>query len=109
MTTRSDDTPRETDTAAERSSAARLFDIRRIIGGLFLLYGLLLLGAGVLDRAASAKAAGIDVNLWTGLAMAVFGLALLAWMRLRPLRVEPGAASAERAAGDRPTERATLG
>jgi hypothetical protein len=73
----------ETDEA--QSSAARLFDIRRVIGGLFTLYGVLVLVAGIVDgSAASKKAAGIDINLWTGLAMLVFGLLMLLWLMLRP-------------------------
>ncbi|HEX4700330.1 MAG TPA: hypothetical protein VH857_13355 [Actinomycetes bacterium] len=73
----------ETDEA--RSSAARLFDIRRVIGGLFTLYGVLVLVAGIVDgSAASKKAAGIDINLWTGMAMLAFGLLMLLWLVLRP-------------------------
>lgn len=91
MTTQRDDAIQETrSAAAERTSAARLFDIRRIIGGLFLLYGVVLLIAGLVDPAAAEKkAAGIDINAWTGGAMALFGLAFLLWMRLRPLQAEP--------------------
>jgi hypothetical protein len=76
----------ETDEA--QSSAARLFDIRRVIGGLFTLYGVLVLVAGIVDgSAASKKAAGIDINLWTGIAMLVFGLLMLLWMVLSPSAV----------------------
>lgn len=97
MTTKQDDAIRETSSAAaEKSSAARLFDIRRIIGGLFLLYGVLLAVYGLVDGASAAKkAAGIDINLWTGLAMAVFGLLMLSWMWLRPLTVDPEAQRAD--------------
>ena len=49
-------------------------DIRMVIGGLFLLYGVILLVAGVLGEA---------VNLWTGLAMAVFGGAFVIWARVK--------------------------
>jgi hypothetical protein len=74
------------DAAAGASSAARLFDIRRIIGGLFLLYGVVLFVAGIVDgEEASAQAAGIDINVWTGLGMAVTGLLFLAWMWRNPL------------------------
>ncbi len=85
-----DDAIRNSEQAAEKSEAARLFDIRRIIGGLFTLYGVVLLVAGVLDgAAASDQAAGIDINIWTGLGMGVFGLAFLAWMHWRPLQPPP--------------------
>ncbi|SEG85923.1 hypothetical protein SAMN05444920_105609 [Nonomuraea solani] len=45
-----------------------------VIGGLFLLYGVILIVAGVLGEA---------VNLWTGLAMAVFGGAFVIWARVK--------------------------
>ena len=68
------------------ASAARLFDIRRIIGGLFVLYGAILVVAGVVDGAdAKKQAADIDINVWTGLAMLALGFFFLGWMWLRPL------------------------
>ncbi|WP_171074996.1 hypothetical protein [Nonomuraea basaltis] len=48
-------------------------DIRMVIGGLFLVYGVILIIAGVLGSA---------VNLWTGLVMAVFGGSFVAWARV---------------------------
>lgn len=63
----------------------RLFDIRRVIGGLFVVYGLILAVTGLLDSAQEIqKAEGIRINLWTGVAMLVVGGAFLAWERLRP-------------------------
>ncbi|GLW21298.1 hypothetical protein [Microbispora triticiradicis] len=63
----------------------RLFDIRRVIGGLFLLYGLILTVTGLFDGAQEIqKAEGIRINLWTGIAMLVVGGAFLLWERLRP-------------------------
>ena len=69
---------------AER--AANLFDVRRFIGGLFVLYGLILfvLGVGASD-AEVEKAAGVNVNLWTGLAMLIVGALFLAWAFTRPV------------------------
>ncbi|MEV0993482.1 hypothetical protein [Nonomuraea sp. NPDC050202] len=49
-------------------------DIRMVIGGLFLLYGVILIVAGVIGDA---------INLWTGLAMAVFGGAFVVWARIK--------------------------
>jgi hypothetical protein len=59
--------------------AANLFDVRRFIGGLFLLYGLILfvLGIGASDADVD-KAAGVNINLWTGLAMLIVGAIFLA-------------------------------
>ena len=85
---RRDDAIDSTESVAEdkAASAARLFDIRRIIGGLFVLYGVILLITGLVDGAAASKqAAGIDINIWTGLGMLVAGLLFLLWMRLNPV------------------------
>ncbi len=77
--------------AKESATAARLFDIRRIIGGLFVVYGAILTLLGLLDGAdAEQKAQGIDINLWTGLTMLAVGVTFLAWMALRPLSATPG-------------------
>ncbi|MGW7079574.1 hypothetical protein [Streptomyces sp. NPDC054866] len=73
--------------ALERKSAtaARLFDIRRIIGGLFVVYGIIVTIAGISPSDADMKKAeDININLWTGLAMLALGLFFLAWLWLRP-------------------------
>jgi hypothetical protein len=75
-------------TTEAESSAARLFDVRRVIGALFTLYGVLVLGAGLLDGDdASKKASGIDINVWTGLGMLLLGILMLVWMKVSPPRV----------------------
>ncbi|GAU68640.1 membrane protein CrgA [Streptomyces sp. NBRC 110611] len=71
----------------ERTSAtaARLFDIRRIIGGLFVVYGVIVGIAGLTASDADLKKAqGININLWTGLGMLALGLFFLIWLKLRP-------------------------
>src|ERR671925_165629 len=66
--------------------AANLFDLRRIIGGVFIVLGLLLAILGLFDSQQEIdKAAGVNINLWTGLAMLVFGLLMLTWALTRPL------------------------
>ncbi|WP_431982788.1 hypothetical protein [Streptomyces qinglanensis] len=66
-------------------TAARLFDVRRIIGGLFVVYGVLVTLAGVFASDEDLKKAqDININLWTGLAMLVLGLGFLLWLRLSP-------------------------
>ena len=78
------DTPDQVD-AATAAKAANRFDIRRIIGGLFLVYGLILTIVGIVGSdAVKNKAAGINVNLWTGLAMIVVGALMVAWALIRP-------------------------
>ena len=70
---------------AKSATAARLFDIRRIIGGLFAVYGVIVTIAGITASDADLKKAeGININLWTGLGMLALGLFFLAWMKLRP-------------------------
>ena len=79
--------PPEIDEETARKAANR-FDIRRIIGGVFLVYGLILGVVGIIGSdAVKNKAAGVNVNLWTGLAMLVVGAMMVAWALLRP--VEP--------------------
>lgn len=50
-------------------------DIRVVIGGLFVVYGVILIVVGLFGEA---------VNLWTGIAMAVFGAPFLIWAKIRP-------------------------
>ncbi len=74
--------------------AANLFDIRRIIAGVFALYGLVLLALGLFGaHHIKVKASGINVNLWTGLGMLVVAVLLLTWALLRPVAVESAADS----------------
>lgn len=75
-----------TELQKESTTAARLFDIRLIIGGLFVLYGVILTIAGITASDADIdKAVGVNINLWTGLGMLVLGLFFVAWLWLRPL------------------------
>jgi hypothetical protein len=71
---------------ATAAKAANRFDIRRIIGGLFLIYGVILTVVGVVGSdEVKNKAAGINVNLWTGLAMLVVGGLMVGWALTRPV------------------------
>ncbi len=86
MTDAGDPAPTEPTEPTEQpapSSANKLFDVRSVIGGLFVFYGLVVTVVGVVDSAdAEEQAAGIDINLWSGLAMLVFGIGMLGWLRL---------------------------
>ncbi|MFE9995712.1 hypothetical protein [Streptomyces avermitilis] len=74
-----------TDLESKSATAARLFDIRRIIGGLFVVYGIIVTIAGISPSDADLdKAQGVNINLWTGLGMLALGLFFLGWMWLRP-------------------------
>jgi FtsH-binding integral membrane protein len=58
------------------------FDIRLPIGLLFTLVGVLLAGFGAYaGSSVAAGSRGLNVNLWWGLAMLVFGLVMLALAR----------------------------
>jgi hypothetical protein len=78
---------------ADEEAAARVanrFDIRRIVGGLFALYGIVLVLVGLLgSHQIKVKASGINIDLWTGLAMLVVAALMIAWALLRPVRPEP--------------------
>src|SRR3954451_13402867 len=71
--------------------AANLFDVRRLIGGLFAVYGVILtiLGIGA-SEAEKQKAAGINLNLWVGIAMLIVAALFLFWAFTRPLANELG-------------------
>ena len=76
--------------------AANLFDLRRIIGGLFTLYGIVLIIVGIGDSQAEiAKSAGVHINLWAGIGMLVTGLLFLLWAFTRPLGRQLAEAEAE--------------
>jgi xanthine/uracil/vitamin C permease (AzgA family) len=80
-----DDDEITTDTG-RAMQAADLFDLRRILGGLFLVYGIVLTVLGLLDSAAEVhKAAGVRINLWAGLGMIVLAALFIAWALWRPL------------------------
>ncbi|MFF5440681.1 hypothetical protein [Streptomyces achromogenes] len=76
------------------ATAARIFDLRRIIGGLFVVYGVIVTITGITDsQAAIDKAEGVNINLWTGIGMLLLGIFFLAWLKLRP--VPPAVEQAE--------------
>ena len=61
-------------------SGARGLDIRVPIGALFAVLGLLLAGYGIAtasDAARYARSQSVNINLWWGLAMLLFGTLLL--------------------------------
>ena len=79
-----------TDSARE-AQAANLFDLRRIIGGLFLVYGVILVVVGLLDSDAEiSRASGVHINLLAGIGMLVLGGLFVVWALVRPLARELG-------------------
>lgn len=74
-----------TELEGKSATAARLFDIRRIIGGLFVVYGVIITLTGITASDAEIdKAEGVNINLWTGLGMLALGVFFLVWLWLRP-------------------------
>jgi hypothetical protein len=60
------------------------FDLRIPIGLMFSLYGLILIGVGLFGGAAlMIPSLGLNMNLWWGLILLAFGLAMLASWALR--------------------------
>jgi hypothetical protein len=91
---------------AKVSSAARLFDVRRVIGGLFVVYGVIVTLLGLFDSKSEIdKAQGVRINLWMGLSMLALGLLMLLWLWLNPAKApdlseEPAADAGPEAAAE---------
>jgi hypothetical protein len=82
----------EPNTPAQAPARAKLFDLRSVLGGLFLAYGAIVLVMGLVGGEADrAKAAGTNINLWAGIVMFVLGGLFLLWRRLSPTRIAPDA------------------
>jgi hypothetical protein len=68
-------------------------DIRAPIGGLFTVLGAMLAGYGLFApgsrRSSDLPSSGANVNLWWGLVMLVFGIALLLMARRAMSRPVP--------------------
>ncbi|WIB76566.1 hypothetical protein DEJ28_13005 [Curtobacterium sp. MCPF17_002] len=86
--------------------STRRLDLRRILGGLFVLYGVITTIVGIVNwNTDPEKTGGIHINLWVGLSMLVGGLLFFLWDRLGPVPAEDiiGQAEAEahqKAAGE---------
>jgi hypothetical protein len=78
----------EDEVAAAR--AANRFDIRRLIGAVFAVYGVILLVLGIFGSdTIKNKANGSNVDLWTGIGMLVFAALMIFWALSRPTVPEP--------------------
>lgn len=101
--------PRTDGAAGERDAlvrSTRRFDLRRLLGGLFLLYGVICTILGIVHGASDMKqTGGIAINLWSGLGMIVVAIAFFVWDRLAPVPEEDilgslDAEAHEKAAGE---------
>lgn len=93
--------PSQTGPTGEGRKVSGLFDIRNIIGALLFIYGVVLFIAGIIgdSESSSNKDAGLNANLWVGIALLLVGGFFLGWARLRPVVVpaqEPDAEPADR-------------
>jgi hypothetical protein len=97
--------------AAVRST--RRFDLRRILGALFVVYGVIVLIVGLVDLSGDTETkmtGGIHINIWTGIGMLVLGGLFFLWDRLAPVPAEDIVRNLERedeekAAGEGETEK----
>lgn len=65
-------------------------DLRLPIGLMFSIFGVMLLGFGIVsDAAIYQRSLGINVNLWWGVVLLIFGLVMLGFA-LRARRAERG-------------------
>ena len=79
--------------------AANLFDLRRIIAGVFGVWGVLLVILGLTESDAEIeRAAGVNINLWAGLGMLAISLVFTVWALTRPLGEELAEDDGRRAA-----------
>ena len=66
--------------------ATSLFDLRKVIAGVMLVYGVVLVLLGIFgSEADKKKAADININLWVGIALLIVGAIFVAWAMWRPL------------------------
>ena len=72
---------------AQTKHAAGILDIRNIIGGLLLAYGVILLLMGIFGDRALDKTGDVNANLWAGIALLVVGGVLVSWALVRPVEV----------------------
>jgi hypothetical protein len=79
-------------TAAQKDAlvaSTRRFDLRRILGALFLVYGVIVTIIGIVNFSSDVhRTEGIAINLWTGIAMLILAGLFLLWNRLAPVPAE---------------------
>ncbi|MEE1926727.1 hypothetical protein V1J52_00775 [Streptomyces sp. TRM 70351] len=89
-------------TPGGRRTAGAL-DIRLFIALLLGIYGAVLTVTGaVASDADIAKAAGLNINLWSGLALLTVAAAFTLWTRLRPVVVPEEPEAQDSPGGDGP-------
>ncbi len=75
--------------SATQQRFADLFDVRRIIGALFAVYGVILVIAGLFASDEDVdRAQGINSNLWVGLALLLVAAIFFVWALRAPVGAE---------------------
>jgi hypothetical protein len=69
---------------SERPHTAGAFDIRTFVAMLIGLYGVVLLVLGIVQSDDSTSE-GININLWTGIALIIAAACFQAWAMWRPV------------------------
>jgi hypothetical protein len=71
---------------AKAPLSAILFDLRSVIGLLFVVYGVVLTILGIIGETEEelAKAGGLALNLWMGLSMLIAGIGFYIWAFVKP-------------------------
>jgi hypothetical protein len=78
---------------------ARLLDLRFVLTAMFTIFGVLVTGSGLfVDDADLQRAAGLNISLWTGIALLVLAAAFGVWL----IRVPPDVPKGHEAADDQP-------
>lgn len=95
---RPEDRPDHRATEEATSAASQLFDLRTVIAIMFVFYGVILTIMGLFFETPDdiAKAGGLNLNLWSGIAMIILAVLFYLWARTRPLAPPPAAADADR-------------
>ncbi len=79
----------QTEEVADKASQQRfadLFDVRRVIGGLFAVYGVILLIASLFASDEDVeRAQGINANFWVGLALLATAAVFFVWALRAPV------------------------
>ena len=81
-----DSTPDGANEDRRERRLAELFDIRTVIGALFAIYGVVCLIWGIVNftSADSARAGGININLWAGIGMLIVAALFIVWSFTKP-------------------------
>jgi len=88
----------------EAVRSTRRFDLRRILGALFVVYGVIVLIVGLVDLGndhETKMTGGIQINIWTGIGMLVLGGVFFLWDRLAPVPAEDIVRNLEREEDER--------